>query len=337
MISALVPLSCSDPAVALLRLLLATEGQPLALETCCQQLGCAREELPAAVQALRAHGAEVSLLPGLGVSATRSGRLSAPEFLALRPPGSWPPAALCLAETHSTQEVTAHWAAHGFASGLLVTADFQTQGRGRHRRRWFSEPGKNLLCSMLLTDDQLHPLPALRVALAVHRALSAWVGEELQLRWPNDVVIRGRKLAGILIEPLPPGAIVGVGINVNQSMQAVPGQLARPATSLADQLGHPVERLALLSALADAIQELCVTHAPSADAVLAQYRGHCATLGRRLTVATRAGRVVGRALDVGCNGELLVAGDDGTPPRRVFSGDVVETRQDLDPAETPES
>lgn len=317
------PLRLGDPAVVLLRRLLAVEGRPLSL---CS-LGAPLEELSGIIETLCAHGAEVSLVPEVGLSASRSGRLSAAEFLACRKPGSWPAAALCLVSAGSTQDVAAHWAQRGFADGVVVSADYQTHGRGRQGRRWFSESGRNLLASFVLRDEHLHPLGALRVALAVYDALAPWVGDCLRLRWPNDVVAGGRKLAGTLIEPLPSGgAVVGVGINVNQSMQAVPGRVARPATSLLELLGRPVDRMEVLSALANELEGWCLRGRGDEGAILEAYRERCATLGRAITVVTRAGRVAGVATGLGAAGELLV---DAGGSRRValLAGDVVETRQ----------
>jgi len=140
------------------------------------------------------------------------------------------------AETASTNDVAAHYGKSGAAEGVLIFAERQTKGRGRQGRKWESEPGATLAFSLLL-----HPkFPAaewsrltLCAALSLAETMEEFCGEPAQIKWPNDVYLRGKKAAGILVETgqgTEPFAVLGVGINVNQADFAA--ELAETAISL---------------------------------------------------------------------------------------------------------
>jgi BirA family biotin operon repressor/biotin-[acetyl-CoA-carboxylase] ligase len=157
---------------------------------------------------------------------------------------------LVLDEATSTNDVVLEMAARGSAEGLVVIAEHQTAGRGRRGARWESAAGKGLWFSILLQPE---------VAPAESAALTAWaaqsvaqtIAEQFELpatiKLPNDIYVRGRKVAGVLVEMraqknAPHFAIVGVGVNVSQSATDFPGELGRRAASLAMLLGRPVCR-----------------------------------------------------------------------------------------------
>lgn len=154
----------------------------------------------------------------------------------------------------STNRRALDWAEAGAPEGALVVAEHQTAGRGRHGRSWTDAPGHNLLFSLVLRP----PLPAdrlgllsLAAALAVAETVAPWVGPvRPTLKWPNDVLLEGRKTCGLLVEArlgTTPVAVLGVGLNVNQT--AFPPELAERATSLALVAGRPLLRVGLLAAL----------------------------------------------------------------------------------------
>lgn len=147
-------------------------------------------------------------------------------------------------EVDSTNRVALEWAGEGAPEGALVVADHQTAGRGRKARDWASQPGKLLQFSLILRPSlpvsQLGLLPsALGVACA--EGIQAATGLRTTLKWPNDVTIGGRKVAGILVETRVTGsrleaAIAGIGINVGWSSGELPKELAEIATSIAIEL-----------------------------------------------------------------------------------------------------
>jgi len=213
--------------------------------------------------------------------------------------------------------------------GRVVVAEEQTAGRGRRGREWLSPPGRNLLVSVALRP-RLAAQDAWQLGLATALAAAdACVAvAPIALKWPNDLVSAtdDRKAGGLLIETMAEGdrlsgAVVGIGINVNWRLDAMPQALRGTATSLADLAGAPVDRVALLGRLLAALEaELDAIEAGRSP--LERYRARCSTLGRTVTVATADGSVTGRAVDLDASGALVVEAEDGR--HVVSSGEVVQ-------------
>ena len=136
--------------------------------------------------------------------------------------------------------------------GAVVATDHQTEGRGRLGRTWEDVPGRSILMSILLRPRAPMPLwPELSLVAgeAVARALREETGVDASLRHPNDVVVSGRKLVGVLPEASRGRVVLGIGVNVNQAPGELPEQTAKPPTSLRVELGREVERAPLLAAI----------------------------------------------------------------------------------------
>jgi BirA family biotin operon repressor/biotin-[acetyl-CoA-carboxylase] ligase len=136
--------------------------------------------------------------------------------------------------------------------GATVVTDHQTEGRGRLGRTWEDVPGRALLMSVLLRPDAPMPLwPELSLVAgdAVAAALRIETGIDASLRHPNDVVVAGRKLVGVLPEASSGRVVLGIGVNVNQTVDELPSDTAKPPTSLRVELGREVERAPLLAAI----------------------------------------------------------------------------------------
>ena len=136
--------------------------------------------------------------------------------------------------------------------GAAVAADHQTEGRGRLGRTWEDTAGRAILCSVLLRPPVPMPLwPELSLVAgdAVARALRAETGVEASTRHPNDVVVAGRKLVGVLPEATHGRVVLGIGVNVNQTAEELPAETVKPPTSLRVELGHEVARAPLLAAI----------------------------------------------------------------------------------------
>lgn len=153
--------------------------------------------------------------------------------------------------TDSTNDRARELAAGGALSGTVVIADEQSAGRGRTGRKWSAPPGAALLCSAVLRPlEAHHALLPLAVPLAVCDAAEALAPVECQVKWPNDVWLAERKLAGVLIEARPPEwAVIGVGLNLSIADDAFPQDLRWPATSL----GHGVTAAQALDALREGL------------------------------------------------------------------------------------
>lgn len=204
----------------------------------------------------------------------------------------------------STQDL-----ARGLPVGSAVVADHQTAGRGRLGRRWEAPPRTALLASFVLPFS---PLGSLAAGVAVAEAC----GPACRLKWPNDVLLDGRKLAGILVEVQGPTALVGVGVNLTW---------APPEGAM---LGPAVDRDELLGRLHESLREWM--SAPAED-VLERWRALSATLGREVLVELPGESFAGVAEDIADDGSLIVGG------RAVAAGDVRLLRDAPAPAAPPPS
>lgn len=163
--------------------------------------------------------------------------------------------------TASTNDIAWAYAGNSAHHGLCVLAEQQTAGRGRRGRLWHSRPGESLLCSVLLIDTPIEAeLLTLAAAVATAEAVCSFCGVNAGIKWPNDILVKGNKLAGILVEKRTIGRrvcfVVGIGINCNQTAQALAdGRLRSPATSLRIETGTLVDRTALTCTLMAALEE----------------------------------------------------------------------------------
>ena len=238
-----------------------------------------------------------------------------------------------VAETGSTNADLA--AASGAPHGTVLVADVQRQGKGRLGRSWVAPPGTALLFSVLL---RLPEIPVSRrgwvgavLGLSVLDALHDVAGIDADLKWPNDVLIAGRKVAGILAELAGDAIVVGSGINVSVAA----GDLPRAdATSLVLSGANPArcDRDALLAAV---LRYFGVAIARwqaaagdiDASGLRADYLRRCVTVGSAVTVhLPDAAVVTGRAVDVAADGSIVI--DDGRGARRFAAGDVQHLRPD---------
>ena len=160
-----------------------------------------------------------------------------------------------LDSTPSTMRDAAELAAGGCAHGTAIVADRQTDGIGRQGHSWHSEPGAGLYVSVVLRLSEPTPILTLALGLATVDAIRDVAGLACDLRWPNDVMIGGKKTAGILVQMAGGAAVAGIGINVNHT--GFPPELTGVATSLRMQSGREHDRDALLSRLLTSIDECC--------------------------------------------------------------------------------
>jgi len=208
--------------------------------------------------------------------------------------------------TDSTNERARELAEAGAPSGTLVTADEQSAGRGRRGRTWSAPAGKALLGSFVLRPlGEHHSLLPLAVPLAVCDAIEEISQSTCRVKWPNDVWIEERKVAGVLIEARPPHwAVLGIGVNVSIAPDEFPDDLRWPATSIGRGAG--VERT--LHPLAAALQRW--TDA-SPDAIVGAYSERDALRGKHVTWAGEPAPGSGTAQGIDATGNLVVAGDEG--------------------------
>jgi BirA family transcriptional regulator, biotin operon repressor / biotin---[acetyl-CoA-carboxylase] ligase len=237
----------------------------------------------------------------------------------------------------STGSTNADLLARGGPEGQVLVAEEQTAGRGRAGRAWVSEPGASLTFSVLLRPASVPPalrgwLPLL-TGVAVAAAVRSVAGVAAVLKWPNDVLVGDRKLAGILAEQSPAGdaVVVGVGLNVATPEDALPvSPNGLPATSLLVE-GAEVAREPLLAGILRCLErEYLAFRAdpdPARSGLLAEYTAACATLGRTVRVELPAGRLlIGPAEGIDRGGRLLVRPVGAASATPVSAGDIVHLR-----------
>ncbi len=218
------------------------------------------------------------------------------------------------------------------ASGTVIYARVQTKGRGRLGRSWASAPGTGLYFSVLMQPDlDREDLARITLAagLAVATAVERVCGLDTMIKWPNDVLVEGRKVAGILTESgnwaagHQPFVVVGIGVNVNTPLTALPEDLRDKAGSLMEAAGRAFDRGELLEAILGRLDyEISRLEGGGFDEMLAQWRGKDITCDRRLTWLTPEGRAVtGVSLGPDSNGLLRVRDDKGKE-HAVLSGDL---------------
>jgi BirA family biotin operon repressor/biotin-[acetyl-CoA-carboxylase] ligase len=230
----------------------------------------------------------------------------------------------------STSVEARTWAQDGAAEGSLVVADHQTQGRGRQGRTWADAPGQSLLFSLVLRP-RLAPdrqgLITLAAGLGVADGIAAVTALSPAIKWPNDLLLDGRKCCGMLLETTSGGrdeaqspVVLGVGLNVNQT--SFPDALSTTATSLSLAAGRPVPRAPLLAALLTHLERRydAVHDRPAAIRAAYEERMHLRGDVVTLRFAHRDDRVTGRVEGVAPDGGLRLTTDDG--PRVLYAGEV---------------
>jgi BirA family biotin operon repressor/biotin-[acetyl-CoA-carboxylase] ligase len=239
-----------------------------------------------------------------------------------------------LAESPSTNAVVAERARRGEQAGLVVVAEHQTAGRGRLDRTWVTPPNAALTFSFLLTPDRVPVtrwswLPLL-AGIAVSEGVRRVTEVHCMLKWPNDVLVGDRKLAGILIERIErksgAAAVVGVGLNVSTTREELP---VSTATSLALERAATLDRSVILRAVLRSFEALFtqwqVEAGDPSNGLLESYVRRCTTIGRTVRVDLPTGEQVrGEATGIDDDGRLQVASESGV--HVLGAGDVIHVR-----------
>jgi BirA family transcriptional regulator, biotin operon repressor / biotin---[acetyl-CoA-carboxylase] ligase len=216
-----------------------------------------------------------------------------------------------LRRTGSTNDAARDAARRGATSGAVFVAEEQEAGRGRQGRTWVSAPGHSLTLSAIArAEPDVFPLLPLVTAVAVCEAGEAAAPVSCRIKWPNDVLIEGRKVSGILIESRPQErwAVIGIGLNVDTETQELDPELRATATSLRIAGGRPVDRDAALAELLDRFAEW--TRATQ-ERVVDAFRERDALLGKRISFTAAGTEMDGEAAGVDGGGNLVVFSDAG--------------------------
>jgi len=225
------------------------------------------------------------------------------------------------------QEVTCYPglpSTNGAKEGTVIVAEEQTAGRGRIKRRWLSPRGSIALSIILYPPLAYLPSLIMVASLAVARSIEQVTGLKAQLKWPNDVLVNGKKVCGILVESDVRGdkvdcAVIGIGININLKLSEFP-QIAPMATSLSQELGREVSRREVVQSLLAQAEKLYLALADG-DSVFKQWRDRLATLGKKVQVSSEEATYKGTAESVAPDGSLLLRQPDGSL-LKIVAGDV---------------
>jgi len=233
-------------------------------------------------------------------------------------------------QTTSTNDVMEKLARDEVKEGIVVFAESQTKGRGRLGRAWLSPARKGLWFSVLLRPD-LRPPETTQLtvasAAALRRAIQSETGLVPEIKWPNDILIRGKKVAGILTELSAEldrvrHVILGIGVDVNLNAHEFPAELRNSATSLKIEAGRVISRPELATAI---LRELDHDYARVCGnrfaAVADEWEAHCTTIGRAVTIRVGDRKISGRAESLGEDGALRLRTEHGHL-ERITGGDV---------------
>jgi BirA family transcriptional regulator, biotin operon repressor / biotin---[acetyl-CoA-carboxylase] ligase len=294
------------------------------------KLGLTRTAVWKHVNALRAQGYRIDAVPARGYRlAEVPDRLTALELRPLLNTHDLGRTLHAHEELASTSDLAKELAEAGAEHGEVVIAETQTAGRGRRGRAWSSPPRKNLYFSVVLRPE-LPPARAAELTLVASLAICdalRQAGVDAGIKWPNDLLVGGRKIAGILTElAAEPDrvhwVVLGVGVNVNAAPEDFPPELRDEATSLLIERGEPAPRALFAAACLTALEDWLDVHEERGfEAIRQAWRERSVTLGREVVVRTDGREIAGVAEDLDADGALLVRTAAGGL-ERVLSGDV---------------
>jgi BirA family biotin operon repressor/biotin-[acetyl-CoA-carboxylase] ligase len=297
-----------------------------------QQLGITRAAIWARIEELRSLGYDIAASPHQGYQL-----LSVPDVLHADDLLSLVQGNEIIGrdirvfeETNSTNDVAEKLARDGVKEGVVVFAESQTRGRGRLGRKWLSPPRKGLWFSVLLRPD-LRPQAATQLtvvaATALLRAIREQTGLIPEIKWPNDILIGGRKVAGVLTELSAEldhvkHLILGIGVDVNLIVSEFPADLRKLATSLKIEAGRHIQRASLAAAiLRELDRDYERIRAHRFQEIADEWEQHCATLGRRVSIQIGERILQGHAEALDEDGALLLRTQHGRL-ERIIGGDV---------------
>lgn len=304
-------------------------------EALSDKLGLSRAAVWKHVEALRGRGYKIDAVPSRGYRlAEIPDRLTPLELSPLLSTHELGRTLHYREEIPSTNELAYRLAQEGAFHGEVVICERQTAGRGRRGRGWVSPPGLNLAFSAILRPElppQRAPELTLVAAVALAEALREAGAEAAAIKWPNDVQVDGKKVAGILTELSAEAdrvhfVVLGMGINLNLTEQELPPELRETATSLMLARGSRVPRALFTASLLALLEQWLARHAEEGFAPVREaWKRLSCTVGQRVRVRFERGELTGLAEDIDEAGALLVRREDGKL-ERVLAGDVEQLR-----------
>lgn len=306
------------------------EGQFVSGEKISQQLGCSRTAIWKHIEELRKNGYELESAPRKGYRLIRKpdGIRSHEVKLHLKTE-RFGHAITYFDSVDSTQIVAQQYAQNGAKEGHVIIANEQTAGKGRLGRKWFSKQGTIALSVILRPNLPPHKTPQLTLltAVAIVRAIKEVTGISCEIKWPNDVLINGKKLVGILTEmhaepDVVRSVIIGIGVNVNEQQEDIPEEIQSIATSLAIEKGEQVRRAPLIAAILNEMEKLYDLYVVEGFSVIRPlWEAHSISIHTHIRARTANDVIYGYAKGITDDGVLLLEDENGVI-HRIYSADI---------------
>lgn len=301
-----------------------TSGEELS-----RQMGVSRTAVWKHIKMLRQEGYHIDSMPRLGYRLVETpDKIYPQEIYPLLNTKVFGGQIRHFEQVASTNDTLKKIADQGAPEGMVVLSEQQTAGKGRLGRNWFSYPGTGIWCSVLLRPGimpQDAPKLTLLGAVAVVEGIENYCGVRAGIKWPNDLLLGGKKLCGLLTEmrsELDRVDYVVLGMGINIKPESVPAELKHKATSLVNDLGRDVNRAKLLASILDALEsnyQCFLGH--GFQAIREKWQEYNITLGNKVTVTSALDSVSGTAVRLGAGGGLVVCTDEGVE-QEFFAGEV---------------
>jgi BirA family biotin operon repressor/biotin-[acetyl-CoA-carboxylase] ligase len=216
--------------------------------------------------------------------------------------------------TSSTNDVAAEYAKNKENDGLVIFAEQQTAGRGRTGNQWHSNRSDSILCSIVLTENNLPAeLLSLTCAVAVAETIGKPARSQAKIKWPNDIMLNGRKIAGILLESKPDSrvCIIGIGINCHQKIDCFTAELQPIATSIDIESRSTTDRISLAKRLLTSIDHWLEVAAQTSEKVIDEWRNLSIQLGHRVKLVCNGREFTGNCIGIDPEKGLILQLDTG--------------------------
>ncbi|PGT87431.1 biotin--[acetyl-CoA-carboxylase] ligase [Bacillus sp. AFS040349] len=307
------------------------EGEFVSGQKISEYIGCSRTAVWKHIEELRKDGYELEAVRRLGYRITKKpNKISSNEIqigLKTKTLGRH----VHFEETvTSTQKIAQTLAGNGAPEGTIVVADQQTNGRGRMAREWYSPSGTGIWMSLIIRPNiPIHSTPQLTLltAVAIVQAIEELTPVKPDIKWPNDILINGKKVVGILTELQAEAdqvhsVIIGTGINVNQKVEDFPEELQQIATSIGIETGKHWERALFIQTILLKFEGLYSLYLSQGfHPIKLLWEGYAISLNKKMVARTLNGSVEGKAIGIDHNGVLLIETSDGSI-KEIYSADI---------------
>ncbi|MFW9848478.1 MAG: biotin--[acetyl-CoA-carboxylase] ligase [Candidatus Thorarchaeota archaeon] len=217
---------------------------------------------------------------------------------------------------------------NGLTSEAIIIAERQNQGKGRANRIWYSPLGGLYMTLVLRRECQPHrcSLFSFVLALSISQVLEKQASLQIDLKWPNDILVSGKKIGGILSElevneSEAPVILLGVGINLNVKVSDFPSELFKSATSVLSETGNSIHIESVIAQIVNSMDSYLIQD-PTLSSIVPQYRPRCITIGKHVSVQSISESFVGQAMDITIDGSLLVRHESGME-KVISAGEVI--------------